>query len=455
MGLTLKWRNDTIYLGKITFRIRKMKTKEQIMDEILTRGVSEVIDYENLKKKLLSGEPLRIKFGIDPTSPNIHLGRAVSLLKLRDLQKLGHQIMFIVGDFTAQIGDTSDKDSERPMLSEALVKENMQNYLNQAEKLLDKDKTKVFYNSQWLSNLTLKDIGELSTWFSLSEFIARENIKKRLTEGKRISLREVMYPLMQGYDSVMVDADLELGGTDQRFNLLAGRELQKHHLPTINEREIIKRNIGGKIPSHRSGEQIGDGIDPLRKLPQDILMVNLIEGLDGRKMSSSWGNTINLTDAPNDMFGKIMSAGDDLIAKYFVHCTRVPMEEIKKIETEMEKGNLNPRDAKLQLATEIVKIYHSEEDAEKAKQYFIKTISNKEIPTEVAEFKVETKEIKLSELLVASGNASSLGDAKRKIEQGGVSVDGEKILDPNFLLDSSFDNKVFKIGKLGWVRVKF
>jgi tyrosyl-tRNA synthetase len=398
-----------------------MKTKEQIVEEILTRGVSEVIDCENLKKRLLSEEKLRIKFGTDPTSPSIHLGRAVGLLKLRDLQQLGHQIVFIIGDFTGVIGDTSDKESERPMLEQAVIEKNLETYFEQAGKILDMSKVEKHRNSDWLGKLTYVEIADQANAFSLAEFIARENIKKRLDKGTRISLRELLYPLMQGYDSVMVNADVEIGGTDQRFNLLAGRELQR-----------------------QDGQQA-----------QDILMVNLIEGLDGRKMSSSWGNVIKLLDEPNEMLGKIMSMGDELILKYYIHCTRVPMEEIKKIEIAMAEGTLNPRDAKLQLASEIVKIYHSEEDAEKAKQYFIKTISNKEIPTEVAEFKVETKEIKLSEFLLASGNASSLGDAKRKIEQGGVSVDGEKILEPNLLLDNSFDDKVFKIGKLGFIKIKF
>lgn len=398
-----------------------MKTKEQIVDEILTRGVSEVIDRENLKKKLLSGEKLRIKLGTDPTSPSIHLGRAVTLLKLRDLQDLGHQIIFIIGDFTGVIGDTSDKDSERPMLDKEVVEKNLETYFEQAGKILDMSKVEKYRNSDWLGKLTYGEIADQANVFSLAEFIARENIKKRLEKGTRISLRELLYPLMQGYDSVMVKADVEIGGTDQRFNLLAGRELQRH-----------------------DGQQ-----------PQDVLMVNLIEGLDGRKMSSSWGNVIRVMDAPNEMLGKIMSMGDELIVKYYVHCTRVPMEEIGKIEAEMSEGKLNPRDAKLELAKEIVKIYHSEAEAEKAKEYFIKTISNKEIPTEVAQFKVEGDGVKLLELLVSSGNATSLSDARRKIEQGGVSVDGEKILDQNLVVDPSFDGKVFKIGKLGFVKMKF
>ena len=393
---------------------------EKIVDEILTRGVNEVIDAKNLKKRLLSGEKLRIKYGTDPTSPNIHLGRAVTLLKLRDLQQLGHQIVFIIGDFTGVIGDTSDKESERPMLEKEVVEKNLETYFEQAGKLLDMSKVEFHKNSDWLGKLTYGEISEQADIFSLAEFISRENIKKRLDKGTRVSLRELLYPLMQGYDSVMLKADVELGGTDQRFNLLAGREMQKKY----------------------------------KQIPQDILMVDLIEGTDGRKMSSSWGNTINLLDDANSMFGKVMSMGDELIVKYFVHCTRVPMEEITKLEKEMSDGDLNPRDAKLRLAGEIVKIYHSEDDARTAREYFINTFSKKEIPNDIAEFVID-EEIKLSELLVKSENAASMGDAKRKIEQGGVSIDDEKLLDSQLLITKEFDDKVLRIGKMGFVKIVF
>ncbi|KKP97362.1 MAG: Tyrosine-tRNA ligase [Candidatus Moranbacteria bacterium GW2011_GWE1_36_7] len=396
------------------------KQQEKVIEEILTRGVNEVIDCENLKKRLLGGEKLRIKFGTDPTSPNIHLGRAVSLLKLRDLQELGHQIVFLIGDFTGVIGDTSDKESERPMLERAVVEKNMETYFEQAGKILDMSKVEVVKNSDWLGKLTYNEISEQADIFSLAEFIARDNIKKRLEKGTRISLRELLYPLMQGYDSVVLKADLELGGTDQRFNLLAGREMQKKY----------------------------------KQKPQDVMMTDLIEGTDGRKMSSSWGNTINLTDDANSMFGKVMSMGDELIGKYFVHCTRVPMEEIAQIEKEMKDETLNPRDAKLRLAGEIVKIYHSEDLARSAREYFINTFSKKEIPTDIAEFVIEG-EMKLAELLVKSSNASSMGDARRKIEQGGVSVDDEKITDAQKIIDKEFNGKVFKIGKLGFVKIIF
>ena len=393
---------------------------EQQIDEILTRGISEVIDRDNLKKRLLSGEKLRIKFGTDPTSPNVHLGRAVPILKLRDLQQLGHQIIFLIGDFTGVIGDTSDKESERPMLERAVVEKNLETYFAQAGKILDMSKVEVVKNSDWLGKLTYNEISEQADIFSLSEFIARDNIKKRLEKGTRISLRELLYPLMQGYDSVVLKADLELGGTDQRFNLLAGREMQKHY----------------------------------KQKPQDVMMSNLIEGTDGRKMSSSWGNTINLTEDANSMFGKVMSMGDELIVKYFIHCTRVPMMEIESMEKEMKDDTLNPRDAKIRLAGEIVKIYHGEESSELAREHFINTFSKKEIPTNIPELILES-EMKLVEVLVKSGNASSMGEARRKIEQGGVSIDNEKLLDSKLLITQELDGKVLKIGKMGFVKIVF
>lgn len=398
---------------------------EKKIDEFLTRGVAEVIDRERLKEKLLSGEPLRVKFGIDPTSPDIHLGRSVPLLKLRDLQEMGHTIVFIIGDFTGVIGDTSDKESERPMLDHETVERNMTTYADQAGKLLDLSKVEVRKNSEWLEELDYLDVCEQADAFSLHEFISRENIRKRLDEGKRISLREVLYPLMQGFDSVAVSADLELGGTDQRFNLLAGRRLQEH----------------------------------FDKPSQDILMTDLIPGTDGRKMSSSWGNTINLADESNDMFGKVMSIPDELIESYLVHCTRVPMEEVKEI---MKAEN--PRDAKVRLAKEIVTLYHGADEAEKAEEYFVRmffkidgisssaTIDN---ITLSINSQVLLGDIKIVDFIILVGFASSKGEAKRKIEQGGVELGGEKVTDWNLILDESHDGKVLKVGKKDFVRVVF
>ena len=392
-------------------------SQEQKIEELLSRGVAEAIDREHLKERLLSGEKLRVKLGIDPTSPNIHIGRAVLLLKLRDFQELGHQIVFIVGDFTGVIGDTSDKESERPMLSEETIKENLKSYTEQAGKILDISKTEVRYNSEWLAKQSFSEIGKMADAFSLAEFNARENIKKRLDAGKRVSLRELLYPLMQGYDSVAVEADVELGGTAQRFNLLAGRHLQ----PLYGQK------------------------------PQDILMTDLILGTDGRKMSSSWGNTINLTDTPNDMFGKVMSIPDELIVSYLVHCTRAPMEEISRIEKELS-GGANPRDAKVFLAKALVELYYGPEAALAAEKYFIDTFSKGVVPEEVRPSQAPAGK-SLVEFLVAEGLAESKSDARRKIEQGGVSVDGEKLTDPEVEIGDDFSGKVMKVGKKDFVKI--
>lgn len=402
--------------------MKKLNRDPKKIEELLTRGVAEVINRDHLKKRLLAGGKLRIKLGIDPTSPNIHIGRAVLLLKLRDLQELGHQVVLLIGDFTGIIGDTSDKESERPMLSKDAVKRNMQTYKEQAGKILDMSKVEFHHNSEWLAKLGYGEIGEQADQFSLAEFNARENIKKRLEKGARISLREILYPLMQGYDSVALKADLELGGTDQRFNLLAGRDLQKHY----------------------------------KQEAQDILMVNLIEGTDGRKMSSSWGNTVNLTDESNDMFGKIMSIPDELIVKYFIHCTRIPMEIVKKTEKGMKSGALNPRDAKMLLAYEIAKEYHGEKEAKKAQENFVSVFQKKEAPGKIKSVNISSTKIKLTEFLVKAGMAASNSDARRKIEQGGVSVDEKKISDYQAELNKKNHNsKVIKAGKLHFVKIVF
>lgn len=390
-------------------------SREQQIEELLTRGVAEAIDREHLKKRLLAGEKLRVKLGIDPTSPNLHLGRSVPLLKLRDFQNLGCDVVFIVGDFTGIIGDTSDKEAERPMLSTETIEQNLKSYVDQAAKILDISKVEVRHNSEWLGKLTYKEIGEQADAFSLAEFVARENVKKRLENGKRVSLRELLYPLMQGYDSVAVKADVELGGTDQRFNLLAGRTMQ----PKYDQE------------------------------PQNILMTNLILGTDGRKMSSSWGNTINLLDTPNDMFGKCMSIPDKLIESYLVHCTRVPLEEVKTILT-----TPNPRDAKLRLANEIVKIYHGVDEAGKALQYFVETFSKGQVPDVVLEIRLVSG-TKLVDMIVNAGLAGSKSEARRKIEQGGVSIGGDRLLEDAVLEKDIHNGKVIKVGKKDFVKLVF
>lgn len=392
----------------------KISTDKKQIEELLTRGVNEVIDPIHLKQVLLAGKKLKIKFGIDPTTPNIHLGRAVPLLKLKDFQQLGHQIVFIIGDFTGVIGDTSDKETERPMLSEKEVKKNMRTYIAQVEKILDIKKTEIHYNSKWLTKLGYAEISRQSNQFSLAEFINRENIKKRLTKGTHISLREVLYPLMQGYDSVAVKADVEIGGTDQRFNLLAGRALQVYY----------------------------------KQQPQDILMVNLILGTDDRKMSSTWGNTINLTDKPNDMFGKIMSLPDNLIISYFLHCTRVPMEQVEEYNEQLRKKEINPRDIKMKLAYEITKIYSGEKMATEARDFFVKVFQEKNIPTQIPEMKLANKNI--IEILIQSKLVRSKSEARRLINQKGIKVDGKIIVLPEEIIKSG---SIVQKGKRHFIKI--
>lgn len=389
-------------------------TKDDKIRGILQRGVEETIHKKSLEKKLAGKKKLRVKLGIDPTSPNIHIGRAVVLWKLRAFQDLGHQVVFIVGDFTGQIGDTSDKDAERPMLTEAEIAKNVKTYLDQAYKILDKDKTEAHYNSTWLKKLGFAEIGHLANMFGLHEFSARENIAKRMKAGKRVSVRELLYPLMQGYDSVAVKADIELGGTDQRFNLLAGRTIQEAY----------------GMPQ------------------QDVMMMELLEGTDGRKMSSSWGNTINLNDAPDLMFGKVMSIDDKLMDRYFTLATNTLWQHMEEIK----KSNDNPRDQKLILAHAIVEQYHGSNAARKAHENFVSQFSKKELPSDIPEMKVKAGTYSLAELLVRLKLAASKSEARRLIEQGGVKINQVKVIEKPLTIGKK-NNLTVQVGKRKFVKI--
>ncbi len=387
-----------------------VSTDPEKIDELLSRGVAETIpSADSLKKLLMSGKRLRIKLGVDPTSPNIHVGRSVPLLKLRDFQELGHQVVFIAGDFTAVIGDTSDKDAERPMLAREQIEENMKTYRAQVGKILDLSKTEFRRNSEWLGKLTYRDIGEHADVFSVSDFIARENIKRRLDQGKRVSLREVLYPLMQGYDSVVISADVELGGSDQRFNVLAGRPLQ---------------------------EKFGQA-------PQHCLLFSLVTDPSGAKMSSSWGNTINITDEPDTMFGKTMAVPDALIKGYFISMTRLPLARVD----ELLQGH--PRDAKLALAHEFVRMYHSGRAADAAKNAFINTFSKGEVPSSMPSSAGKT----YLDAIHNAGVVESKSEIRRLFAQGAVSsvVGGATIENPNTELTNP---DKLKIGKKIFLEVR-
>jgi len=386
-------------------------TDEDRIQEVLTRGVEEVIHKESLEKKMRSGRRLRIKLGIDPTSPNLHLGRATQLLKLRDFQKLGHHIVLIIGDGTGVVGDTSDKDSERPMLTRSVVEENMKTYFAQAGMILDMSQVETRRNSEWLHKLGYEEIGEHADQFSVADFIARDNIKRRLDAGKRVSLREVLYPLMQGYDSVATQADVELGGTDQRFNLLAGRVLQEHF-----------------------GQE-----------PQDIILSPLIAGTDGRKMSSSWGNTVNLTDSPDDMYAKIMKTRDDVMRLYFTNLTRMPLNEIENILT-----TEHPRDAKMRLAYEIVALLHDEHTAQRAQDAFVRVFQKQQVPADAKKVPADDGET-LCDVCIREGVVASKTEWKRLVGDGAVTnkTSGEKIVDT----EARAERGVYKIGKHRFIEI--
>ena len=387
---------------------------------LLDRGVSDVIVRKELEKKLASGKKLRIKLGIDPTGSDLHIGHGVVLRKMKHFQDAGHQAILLIGDYTARIGDPTGKSETRVMLTEEQIEKNMKQYIAQASKILDPKKLEIRYNSEWFSKMTMGDILNLVSKKTVSQIMQREDFKNRLKNDQDISMVETLYPIMQGHDSVMLDADIELGGTDQLFNMLVGRDLQKS-----NKSNTI----------------------------QDVITVPILEGLDGvEKMSKSLNNYIGLTEAPGDIFGKTMSIPDELIIKYFELATDLSTGEIQAIKELMEKGE-NPRNFKVQLAKELVTLYHSEEEAEKAEQDFINQFQKKETPTDIETKKLKEANWLLTDLLAETGLTSSKSDARRMIEQGGVKVDGNKIGDIGDKIDISSE-KLLQVGKRKFLKVR-
>ena len=384
----------------------KVITDRQKIEDILARGVEDVFIKEDLKRKLLSGKILRVKFGIDPTGPKIHLGRAIPLRKLRQFQDLGHKVVLIVGDFTAMIGDPSDKLEKRPMLTEKQIKENMRSYTKQLGMIIDLKKAEFKYNSTWLKKLGFKEVASLAESFSVQQMSNRRNFKDRIDKNEEISLREFLYPLMQGYDSVAVKSDIKIGGFDQLFNLKAGRIVQKHY----NMKQ------------------------------QDILTVEMLKGTDGRKMSTSWGNVVTIVDESNDMFGKIMSIKDELISKYFLLCTDIKETEIPKDE--------NPRNIKMKLAHEIVRIYHGDKKAQQAEENFIKAFQKKEIP-DVEETEGEGT---IVQILTKGERPFSRSEVRRLMKAGAITdmTISEKISAPILVIKGH----VYKIGKHRFIKIK-
>ncbi len=394
--------------------------------EIIKRGAVEIVPESELVDKLKAsidkGKPLKIKLGLDPTAPDIHLGHTVVLHKLRQFQDLGHQVVLILGDFTARIGDPTGKSETRKQLTEEQVLSNAKTYERQIFKILDRERTKVVFNSQWLAPLNFVQVIELAAKYTLARMLERDDFNKRFKEGLPISIHELFYPLMQGYDSVALEADIELGGTDQKFNLLMGRTLQKEY-----------------------GQE-----------PQVALMMPILEGLDGvQKMSKSLGNYIGIDEPPREMYGKTMSLSDELMLRYFELVTAVPLDELKAIESGLKDGGLHPRDVKMRLAREIVTQYHGLEDAKASEEEFKRIFQQKQLPDDMPEFKPSEDMIEsvwLPKLMVASGSISSTSQARRLIQEGGVKIDGIKIDDPNILVTPSV-GMVVQVGKRKFFRI--
>jgi len=392
--------------------IKKLSPEEQL--QIIKRGAVDIVSEEELLEKLKKKEVLRVKAGFDPTAPDLHLGHVVLLRKLRQFQDLGHEVYIIIGDFTATIGDPTGRNETRPPLSKEQVLENAKTYAEQAFKVLNPERTKLVYNSQWLEKMTARDIVGLTSKYTVARMLEREDFSKRFKEGIPIYIHEFLYPLFQAYDSVAIEADVELGGTDQLFNLLIGRDIQREY-----------------------GQE-----------PQVAITMPLLVGLDGvRKMSKSYGNYVGITEPPETMFGKIMSIPDNLMWEWYRLLTDYTEEEIEKFK------KLHPRDAKLNLAYTIVKQFHGEEAAQRAKERFLKTFSQKEFPENapVFEFPKGTK-IRLDELVLKLGYAPSKKEAQRIIKGGGLKINGEKKTNPFEEIVIDRELKV-QVGKKKFARV--
>lgn len=389
-----------------------MKSKD-ILNDLLTRNVEDLIVRSELEKKLKSKKKLRIKLGIDPTGSRIHIGRAVTLWKLRQFQELGHQITFVAGTFTAQIGDTSDKDSERKMLTKEEVAKNFKSYHSQLSKILDMDNVEIFQNGDWFESMNLNEFFKLTSLFTIQQMIERENFAKRIAANKPVGLHETLYALLQGYDSVKMETDLEVGGTDQLFNMLAGRTVQKAY----------------------------------RMEPQSVMTFHIMEGTDGRKMSTSWGNCIFIDDKPLEMYGKIMTLKDELIPSYFRMATDVPMEVIEQIEKDMALG-ANPRDTKASLAREIVARYNGKKAALEAEKSWEKQFREGEKPVDIDTFKTKKQSV-LD--VVSSAFDISKSEARRLVHQGGVKIDDVQIKDIETIIDKDC---LMQLGKRRFKNIK-
>lgn len=394
--------------------------------DIIKRGVFEIIPEEDLVKKieksLKENKPLNIKLGCDPSRPDLHIGHAVVLRKLAQFQRLGHTAILIIGDFTGMIGDPSGRNITRPALSLKETRKNGESYFEQASKILDKEKTKIVYNSEWLSKMNFEDVIKLSSKYTIARMIERDDFTKRYKAGEPISIHEFLYPLAQAMDSVAIKSDVELGGTDQKFNLLVGRDIQREF-----------------------------GIEA-----QVIITTPLLVGTDGvEKMSKSYDNYIGISESPGEIYGKSLSIPDNLIYTYFELATDIPNEELKQIKLQLEDRGINPRDIKRKLARTLVETYYNEKSAKEAEEGFDKIFIKKETPDEIPEFKIgdEIKEINIIDLILLVKFAPSKSEARRLITQGGVSVDSEKIDNISSVVTLDKE-KILKVGKRKFIKIE-
>jgi tyrosyl-tRNA synthetase len=389
--------------------------------KLIRKGVEEIITEEELIKKFekaaKTGKPLRIKYGIDPTGYDVHIGHLVPIRKMRDFQDLGHTGVIIIGDFTAQIGDPSGKDETRPHLTAKQVKNNAEKYMEQLYTVLDKSKTEVRWQTEWFGSMTMADVMKLMGKFTLAQFMAHETFRSRYEKGLPLGMHEMMYPILQSYDSVAIEADIELGATEQKFNILAGRDMQRF----FNQPEQV------------------------------AVLSPILMGTDGKeKMSKSLNNYIAVFDTPKDKYGKTMSIPDELILNYFNYATKLDPADIEKVAFQLKNNEINPKIIKQRLAKEIVTLYHGKKAAFEAEQEFNKIFAKKEIPNEMPEFKLKTEKIGVTDLLVKAGVCASNGEVKRLIKQNAISIDGKKIDDIFFEVDKK---SVIKVGKRRFLKV--
>ncbi|WP_377891079.1 tyrosine--tRNA ligase [Alkalihalobacillus sp. R86527] len=402
-------------IEKLTSEQRKEMERQYA---VYTHGTSEVIPGDELKRKIaksiITGRPLKVKLGLDPTAPDVHIGHTVVLNKLRQFQENGHIVQLIIGDFTGKIGDPTGKSSARVQLTDEEVEKNAQTYLDQFGKVIDRHKVELFYNAAWLSELKFQDVIELAGKITVARLIERDDFEKRITNGKPVSLHEFFYPLMQGYDSVHLESDIELGGTDQYFNVLMGRHLQ---------------------------EQFG-------KEKQVVLTMPLLEGLDGvDKMSKSKGNYIGIAEKPTEMYGKAMSIPDELISKYFELITDLQLEEKVAIRKKLKEGSVHPKEAKMNLARTVVRMFHGEDAATTAEEQFRNVFQQNQLPSDIEEFKWSGEQkVSVPALVVALGMLPSTSEARRMVKNGGIKIDQEKVTDSSTVIEI-VDGMVVQVGK--------